>query len=154
MTWITDSIAISGKLRTRDISWLSEQGIQAVLDLREEGSDDPALMERHGIDFLHIPVRDHTAPSQPSLREAAHWVLGHRAAGRSTLVHCREGIGRSAVAIACVLIHQGFEMAGAVSLLRSRRWGISLRRGQKAALAEYAETLAVHKGESDVPPTQ
>ena len=70
LSWITDSIAISGSIPTSEYTKLMLAGIKAVVDLREEGVDDASSLASLGIEFHHIPVKNYHAPSQQELQEA------------------------------------------------------------------------------------
>ena len=57
------------------------------------------------------------------------------------MVHCKEGIGRSVVLSGCVLMRMGYDLAGAVAFLKSRRWGVALNARQMAGLEEFQRGL-------------
>jgi protein-tyrosine phosphatase len=120
---------------------LARIGIGAVVDLRAEGKDDETLMAQHDIRFLHLPVRDRWPPSQAQMVEGAEWVLTQMGEQRKTLVHCKEGIGRSVTLACCVLMRQGHDLASAVRLVRARRWGAALNRRHLEGLLRYAEQV-------------
>ena len=111
------------------------------MDLRQEDSDDPDLLARHGISFLHLPTRNLYPPTQDQLQEGARWVFEHLREGGKVLVHCKDGIGRSVALAACVLMTRGHDVETAVTLIRSVRWGVALRRGQLEALREFQRSL-------------
>ncbi len=139
VSWITNLLGISGTLHPRHIANLSEMEIRAIVDLRQEDRDDPALLAREGIRFLHLPVRDHFPPSQEQLVEGTRWVLKQLRAGQRTLVHCKEGIGRSVVLACCVLMQDGHDLDQAMHLVSSKRWGIALNHRQTGALVEFQQ---------------
>ncbi len=141
LSWITDQLAVSATLHPRHIAELAKMEVGAVLDVREEDGDDPALLARHGIRFLHLPARDHSPPSQDQLFEGTRWVLDELQAGRRTLVHCKEGIGRSVVLACCVLMVDGLDLGQALSLVNSKRWGVALNASQMGAIMEFAQRM-------------
>ncbi|MEE9202779.1 MAG: dual specificity protein phosphatase family protein, partial [Dehalococcoidia bacterium] len=102
LSWITNLLGVSGTLHPHHIAELARMGVRAVLDLCSEDRDNPALLAQHGIRFLHLPARDHFPPSQEQLEQGVQWVLNELQTGRRTLVHCKEGIGRSVVLACCV----------------------------------------------------
>ncbi len=87
LTWITDSLAVGGAFRARDVRQLQAQGVTAILDLRDEASDDPELLARHGIEFLRLPTPDAHPPSQEHFDQGVEWVLERQAAGHKVFVH-------------------------------------------------------------------
>ena len=140
MSWITPWLAVSGNIHRQQVNGLAELGIGAIVDLRAEAKDDEALFAQHGIRFLYLPVRDHWSPSQAQLREGADWVLAHVGGGGKALVHCRSGIGRSAVLACCTLMRHGLDLPSALRLVRSRRWGVALNRRHREAVREFARS--------------
>jgi protein-tyrosine phosphatase len=79
---------------------------ESLLDLRNEG----ALARRHGLEFVSHPVPDRDVPG--SARDM--WALARALAdqfrsGRQIAVHCRMGIGRSPLLLACILVSTGLQ---------------------------------------------
>ena len=139
LSWVTDLVGVSGTLQPRHIPGLAEMGVRSIIDLREEGRDDPVLLAQHDIRFLHLPSRDHSSPSQEQLVEGARWVLGEVQAQRKTVIHCKEGIGRSVAVVCCSLMMGGHSMAEAVRLVRATRWGVALNAHQMLGLKEFSQ---------------
>ena len=138
LSWVTPSLSISGSLHPRHFEGLAQLEIGAIVDLREEGKDDEELLALHRIQFLHLPVPNYWAPSQAQLVRGTEWVGKQLAKGRKTLIHCREGVGRSVVLACCVLIRQGYDLLSARRLVKSRRWGVALNPRQVDGLEEFA----------------
>ena len=141
MAWVAEDLAVSGSLNPRHFHHLSRLGVTAVVDMRQEGKDDPDLLARHGVSFLHLPVRNLHPPTQEQLQRGTRWVLEHLRGGGKALVHCKDGIGRSVSLAACVLMTRGHDVDSAVTLIGSVRWGVALRRGQLDALREFQRSL-------------
>ncbi len=146
MAWVTDDLAVSGSLHPRHFPHLADLGVTAVVDMRQEGSDDPELLARHGIAFLHLPVKNMHPPTQEQLQRGARWVLEELGKGGKALLHCKDGIGRSVSLAACVLMTRGHDMDSALALIRSVRWGVALRRRQREALREFERGLGTSQG--------
>jgi hypothetical protein len=87
LSWVTESLAVGGAFGPRDVPRLRAAGVTAVLDLRGEAVDDAGLLERHGIEFLHLPTPDTYPPSQEHFQRGVAWVLEQHAAGRRVFVH-------------------------------------------------------------------
>jgi protein-tyrosine phosphatase len=61
-----------------------------------------------GIRFRRFPLPDGgVPPSEQDLAELLRWIVDELQAGASIGIHCRMGIGRSAVVAVCVLISMG-----------------------------------------------
>ncbi len=141
LSWITNLLGVSGTLHPRHIAELASMGVRSIIDLREEDKDDSELLAQYGIRFLHLPSRDHCSPSQSQLLEGAWWVRKEMQARQKTVVHCKEGIGRSVAVACCALMLEGYIPAEAVHLVRSKRWGFALNASQMSAIMEFARRM-------------
>jgi len=101
-----------------DLAWLREQGIAALLTLTEEPLPADALA-RNGLESLHIPVMDMSAPTPRQFEEALAFVDRMRAAGRVVAVHCLMGQGRTGTILAAYLIRAGASAEEAVARVRA-----------------------------------
>lgn len=123
-------------LRPRGGDWLKDEargwsrvGIDTVVSLLEpdEAADlelaheDRAVREA-GIEFVSLPVPDRGTPEfrQPVAALAAA-LAGEIIAGRRVGMHCRQGVGRSAVLAACVLITLGVDPTAAMARIADAR---------------------------------
>jgi dolichol-phosphate mannosyltransferase len=111
---------------------LSEAGIDAFIDLTEEG-EGPEY--RHllppGAEYLRSPIADQGIPFNPSqTRELLCAIRGALAQDRRIYVHCRAGIGRTGLVIGCLLSEEARDGKAAVRQLnelwtqseRARAW--------------------------------
>jgi protein-tyrosine phosphatase len=92
-----------------------------------------------GLESLWFPIRDDTAPSD--IGEAARLVgrvLDRLAAGRTVVIHCHAGIGRSGTLAACCLVGAGADPRRAIELVREARPGAATAPGQEAFVYEFA----------------
>ncbi|APV48863.1 hypothetical protein BWI17_03715 [Betaproteobacteria bacterium GR16-43] len=122
--WIPE--AVGGRLgvmaRPRSDDWLSDEvaswraaGVGLVVSLLEPSevrelrlSEEEPLCRDNGIDFVSFPVADRGVPS--SVRAAEKLVMRIESdlrSGAAIAIHCRAGIGRSALLAACILKYQG-----------------------------------------------
>ena len=76
----------------------------AEFDLTNQG----ALCRSNGIEFVSFPIPDRGVPSsgEETLR-LVKALEGYLAADTNVGIHCRQGIGRSGLAAACVLVSSG-----------------------------------------------
>ena len=73
----------------------------ADLDLAQEG----ALCEAHNIDFRQFPIIDRSVPaSRKATLEFVKKLAKLLVKGNNIAIHCRQGIGRSALISACLLV--------------------------------------------------
>jgi len=139
VSWITPSLAVGGAIHTRDIARLREIGITAVVDCREEASDDELAMARNSIDFLRLPTPDAHTLTQDSLDRGVAWVRERMVQGGRVYVHCSHGVGRAPELGACVLVADGFLPGRALELVRARRWQALPNEEQVLGLVSFAD---------------
>ncbi len=133
-------LAASGYPASRgQLEWLRGQGINTILTLTESPLPNQWLK---GIAFEvhHIPMRDHLAPDTGSLEEAATFVQDRVRQGRTTLVHCLAGEGRTGCVLAAYLIKdRGITAEEAIVTLR-RIKPLFIEKEQERTVVEYART--------------
>jgi len=85
-----------------------------------------AEIQRRGIDWLHLPIRD---VSTPNAEFEAEWPSHSKKlrrlldAGENILVHCRGGLGRAGMISARLLVESGVEPEAAIARVRTARPG-------------------------------
>ncbi len=122
----------------RDYQFIREQGINAVINIRAERADDEAFYARHGIHHIRFRVPDVGVPDCDMIDEAVAWMKNEAGAGRSILVHCAKGRGRSATLLAAYLMDahsMTFEQAR--DMMKARRRLVKLEARHQRALAEW-----------------
>jgi protein-tyrosine phosphatase len=110
--------------RPRGGDWLDDEvggwkaaGVDVVVSLLEKEeleefdiTSEADACRKHGVEFISHPIADRGLP--PSPRAFADLVRGLEeklAAGKGIGVHCRQGVGRSALLAACLLIAAGVD---------------------------------------------
>jgi atypical dual specificity phosphatase len=121
-----------------DVHWLREQGIDALLSLTERELPLDSE-ETGGLEVLHLPVIDMTAPQPSQLIQALSFIDRQRAQGRAVAAHCLQGQGRTGTILAAYLVRQGMEPAAAVSHLRQICPGAIEAKEQERALEAFAK---------------
>jgi hypothetical protein len=132
----------------RDYEAIRRLEITAVLDTRAERGSDIAFYERHGITHRKFPVPDVTVPDAGVLTEAVAWIGDQLADGRTVLIHCAKGRGRSATVLAAYLMRtEGMSFDAVRDLLRSRRALVKLEDRHRRVLESW-----IAAGDVPVPP--
>jgi protein-tyrosine phosphatase len=140
--------------RPRGGDWLEDEirawrqvGIQTVVSaLTSEESQEleltreAELSEANGIRFVSFPIMDRGVP--PSIHAATE-VVRHLeeklAAGENVAVHCRQGVGRSALLAACILTAVGVDVSEAFEHIRiARGCGVPDTPEQREWVARFA----------------
>lgn len=122
----------------RDYQFLVDHGIQAVVDIREERSSDLDFYAQHGIQHTKLKVLDVTVPAPEVLDEGVAWMQQQVAGGRSVLVHCAKGRGRSATLVAAYLMKtHGLSFEQARDLLAGKRRLVKLEDRHQKVLEEW-----------------
>lgn len=122
--------------RPRGGDWLEDEmrswqqtGVDVVVSLltAEEIADlqlaqEADLSQRNGMQFLSFPITDRGVPaSRRATMELARILDKALAEGKNLAIHCRQGIGRSALLAACLLIMTGVDPDTAFQRLSAAR---------------------------------
>jgi protein-tyrosine phosphatase len=132
-------------------SWQRE-GVNTVLSLltRDEENDldiadEASTAKAHGMGFLSFPILDrHVPESEPRLSAMLDELDAELAAGRNVVLHCRQGIGRTGLVAACLLLRKGLDPEEAVERLSAAR-GIQIPETQEQRywIDDYANHVSV-----------
>jgi protein-tyrosine phosphatase len=105
-----------------------DEGVDIVVSLLEQTEilglveEENGLCDEVGLEFLWFPIRDGSIP--PSAEAFGDLIakLGDAIAlGKSIAIHCRVGIGRSAMVAACVLSYLSVDAAAALDMIAEAR---------------------------------
>ncbi|MBI3948167.1 MAG: cyclin-dependent kinase inhibitor 3 family protein [Armatimonadetes bacterium] len=101
----------------------------------------PALYEQaeaHGLRVIRFPIRDVSVPAfTAGLRDLVAHVLALVQAGRTVVVHCRGGLGRTGLVAACALVAAGHDPAAAMATVRRARPGAIETREQEEYVSRF-----------------
>lgn len=85
---------------------------------RSEGSE----VASQGLEFVSLPIPDRQVPpSEGPVMSALERLDSTLRAGKNAVVHCRQGVGRSGLVAACLLVTQGTDPETAVRNLSAAR---------------------------------
>jgi atypical dual specificity phosphatase len=129
--------APSHKDIAKDLDWLRNQGVVALLSLTEQPVPEE-LLTAAGIDALHIPIVDMQPPSAAQFYEALRFIDLHRARGEPVAVHCLMGQGRTGSILAAYLIRDGLTCIQALTELRAICPHAVENARQETALDDFA----------------
>ena len=131
-----------------NIEAVAAAGFQQVVSLLEPAEAESLglerevrLVETRDMRFVSFPIADFSEPVSVSAFAAlSQRIYRDLQAGRSTLVHCRGGVGRSGLLAVAVLIQGGMSVQDAISLVTRKRGKPSPETGQQS---QWLETNAV-----------
>ncbi len=109
------------------------------LDLRDEATE----ARTQGLEFNSLPIADRQVPrSESKVADALENVNKTLSAGKNVVVHCRQGIGRSGLVAACLLVKNGMSPGAAVEVVSAAR-GVSVPEtvAQREWIDHYATAL-------------
>ncbi len=119
-----------------DLAFLRGQDIDALVTLTETPLDADALAAV-GIESVHLPVRDFTAPTLVQMQAFAAQLDQWTAEGRRVGVHCTAGLGRTGTMVAALMVHRGMSAAEAIAEVRRLRPGSIETGAQEQAVAAF-----------------
>jgi hypothetical protein len=147
LSWITDHLAIGGRFPPERSEHLAQAlHVRAVIDMRSEDCDDAAILERHGIAFLHLPTDDHGAVTSAMIEQGVGFARPHLQRGERVLVHCEHGIGRSATLALCIMVDSGFAPLDALALAKDQRALVSPSPAQYTGWTQWLARLRQARG--------
>ena len=112
-----------------EIQSLAKAGVNVVVSLLTadevaelELQDEERLCGDCGLRFISFSIPDRGVPfSMPEAGRTLDLILDELTAGKAVAVHCRMGIGRSALVAACLLKSQGVGMDEAFAMISRAR---------------------------------
>jgi protein tyrosine phosphatase (PTP) superfamily phosphohydrolase (DUF442 family) len=137
-----------------DLSGWRREGVDTVLSLLmpEEEKDldleqEAGEVKRLGMEFVSFPIPDRQIPkSDAKWAEVLERAASTLSEGKNVVVHCRQGIGRSGLAAACLLVRKGISPGAAVEMVSAAR-GVHIPETseQRDWIDHYAVGLAATK---------
>lgn len=141
LSWVTQQLAVGGRVRPGDIARLGRLGVTGVVDTRAEHCDDERALNSFGIRLLHLPTTDTYPLSVEQMRVGTTWINQLIAEGGRVLVHCEHGVGRSVQLTAAALVASGMGAHEAIEMVQRRRWQAAPNHRQMVRLQEFERGL-------------
>jgi ADP-ribosylglycohydrolase/protein-tyrosine phosphatase len=99
-----------------------------------------------GVHYVRKPIRDHGLPEDPAYMAEILTTIEHAlAANRRVYLHCRAGIGRTGMVVACLLIERGLAAEDALNEA-NRLWQRCARAREWPSIPETDEQAGYVRG--------
>jgi protein-tyrosine phosphatase len=141
--WLKDDIANWKRAGIDTVLSLLTPDEEKEMDLRDEGGEATT----QGMEFDSFPIPDRQIPrSEMKWSEILEKCTRTLSEGKNVVVHCRQGIGRSGLAAACLLVRKGISPGAAVEMVSAAR-GVHIPETseQRDWIDHYAVSLAATK---------
>jgi protein tyrosine phosphatase (PTP) superfamily phosphohydrolase (DUF442 family) len=145
MNWVTEHLAVGGRIHPADIPALARAGVTHVIDTRLEYCDDAEALAREQIELLHLPTKDTRALSVDQMEQGAQWAAERMGEGGRVLIHCEHGVGRSALLTCAVLVYGGMPARQALALVQKKRWQAAPNHRQIQRLRDFEAAILARR---------
>lgn len=116
--WLDDELAQWRRAGVDEVVSLLTPEEENSLELRQEAQ----TTKKFGMQFTSLPIQDrHVPESEIRLEETLARMNRELFSGRNLLVHCRQGVGRTGLVAACLLIKNGMSPGAAVDAVSATR---------------------------------
>lgn len=143
--FIDENLAFSPMPSNGDVDYIAEDFdvVISVASRREMGYNYKNLASR--IEFYLIPIPGHAWPTLRQLHYITSLISGKTMKNLKVLVHCREGLGRSAAVASSYLVYRyGLTARDAIGYTRSLRPNSLINPGLEGVVRAYEAYLMVH----------
>jgi len=103
-----------------------------------------AEAETYGVQTRWFPIQDYGTPtSMQELIDLVQFILANAAEGKTIVIHCKAGLGRTGLVATACLVALGCSADGAFAIVRKIRPGTVETPEQEAYVAEFAQAWAL-----------
>ena len=137
LSFINENLCVGGVC---SIQSLSRNGIQAILDLREESRENTKEFEKYSINYLKVGIMDRKTPDRDQLNQILDWIRINVESRKKVFIHCNLGRGRAPSIVAAYLISQGMDSKNSIKFIKKNRRYAYFNQEQQKFLEEFEKT--------------
>ncbi len=141
-SWLIENkLAGSGLLNTEaEMKWILNQKIKSIITLTEQPLPESFT---HQVDYLHAPAEDFSPSDLKKIGYVVDFIHQNITNGKSMMVHCVGGRGRTGTILACYLVkYQNYSANAAIDKVRGERPDSIQSTSQEAAIEHYEKFVA------------
>ncbi len=141
-SWLIENkLAGSGLPNTEaEMKWILNQKIKSVITLTEQPLPESFT---HQVDYLHAPAEDFSPSDLKKIDYVVDFIHQNITNGKSIMVHCAGGRGRTGTILACYLVkYQNYSANDAIEKVRGERPDSIQSTSQEAAIEHYEKFVA------------
>ncbi len=129
-----------------DIRDLKNEGVDTLVSLLKTHPVLSKVCEETGVEWLQYPINDFGLPQdRAAFEELVAGLVDRIEAGRAVCVHCRMGVGRTGVVLACI-VGRLFGIPGAQAMRTVRKGRSAIETDEQAAFVEEFCVATASKG--------
>jgi protein tyrosine phosphatase (PTP) superfamily phosphohydrolase (DUF442 family) len=134
---VSDGLYRGSRVDFAAMQALKAQGIRGIVNLCLENNDDAPNAAKLGLNALHIPILDNSAPTEAQMNQFIAFATS--SANQPVYVHCEAGKGRTGTAVACyriAVMHWTADQA----IAEAKQFGLALHN-QIAFIQKFAKDI-------------
>lgn len=133
---VLPQLYIGSQPNQRGFDHLVAEGITAIVNMRIEKDD--RIFNLHGMEYLHLPVIDDTAPTVEQIKAGTYFIDQILAHSGNVYIHCGAGVGRAPTMAAAYMLWKGEPLARVIARITAVRPFIYITPPQAALLEQLA----------------
>lgn len=136
---VDEQLYLAARLSGKHLSAISHHKIDAIIDVTAEFDALNTISLDRDIEYLNVPILDHAVPSLVQLQKAMRWLHLRRKEGKTVLVHCALGRGRSYLVVLAYILSQNVDadLHDVANRIQSIRKKAQLNKWQMRQLLQW-----------------